>query len=265
MKISPGWAGLFGCPPGFGTRGVIVPRSGSPSNKWIEGVTVWTEEVFSRPFRKLDLLVEALTHTSYANEAQGRFPSNQRLEFLGDSVLSLSVSAHLFQQFPDMPEGDLTRLRAVLVSEPTLARVARAIGLGARLRLGRGEEASDGGERDSVLADAFEAVVGALYLDQGPDVAAQWVLDRLGPELLALDRDPVDHKTRLQETLQATTGQAARYQLLAEDGPDHRKVFTVAAFSGERELGRGSGRSKKEAEQEAARQALGTLEREGMK
>jgi ribonuclease-3 len=227
-------------------------------------IDLWAEEVFSRPFDNRDLLVEALTHTSYANEAQGRVRTNQRLEFLGDSVLSLSVSSRLFQQFPDRPEGDLTRLRAALVSEPALARAAGIIGLGTRLRLGRGEEASGGRERDSVLADAFEAVVGALYLDQGLDVAAQWVLDRLGPELLALDRDSVDHKTRLQEILQATTGQAARYQLLAEDGPDHRKVFTVAALSGERELGRGSGRSKKEAEQEAARQALGTLERGGL-
>lgn len=225
----------------------------------------WAQAVFAQPFSNRTLLVEALTHTSYANEAQGRVSSNQRLEFLGDSVLSLSVSAELFRKFPDMPEGDLTRLRAALVSEPTLAKVARTIGLGARLRLGRGEEASGGRDRDSALADALEAVVGALYLDQGLDVAGAWVLGRLDPEMATLDLDLVDHKTRLQEILQATTGQAARYQLLAEDGPDHRKVFTVAALGGERELGRGTGRSKKEAEQEAARQALVTLEREGLK
>ncbi len=218
-------------------------------------------EHLSHPFRRLPLLAAAFTHRSYANETPGIKESNQRLEFLGDAVLGLVVSQHCYEQFPDWPEGELSKVRAAVVCEPALARCARALGMGEVLLLGRGEAATGGRDRDSNLADTFEAVVGAIYLDGGLAAAQPFVLQALAPELAAV-RAGVragDYKTQLQEHLQRFSAESPTYRLVAEEGPDHAKTFTMAVHWGGRVLGRGTGHSKKEAEQEAARQALAAL------
>lgn len=210
--------------------------------------------------RDPDLYAEALRHPSWTNEA-GSGTSNQRLEFLGDAVLQLVVSAHIFSRYPERAEGELTRLRAAAVRERALAEAARELDLGAGLQLGRGEEVSGGRERASILADAFEAVVGALYLDQGLDAARQLAIRCLDPvlEAEAGRGEGKDPKTNLQELVQRTPGGGLSYELLESKGPDHDKRFRVAVnWKGQR-LGEGEGRSKKEAEQQAAAAALRSL------
>jgi ribonuclease-3 len=206
------------------------------------------------------LLCQALTHGSYAYEHPGAV-SNQRLEFLGDAVLSLVVSDYLYRTFPDKAEGELTRLRAAVVCESSLARVARELGIGQALFMGRGEAHSGGRERPSILADAFEAVLGALYLDQGLAVAAEFALKWLGPEIADVleGRQEWDYKTELQEFIQKRFPENVSYAILKEEGPDHAKRFTAGVFFQGKCLGRGEGRSKKEAEQQAAREALERL------
>lgn len=218
-------------------------------------------EHLSHPFRRRELLAVAFTHRSYANETPGVHESNQRLEFLGDAVLGLIISQHCYEQFPDWPEGDLSKLRAAVVCAPALARCARALGMGEVLLLGRGEAGTGGRDRDSNLADAFEAVVGALYLDGGLESARSFVLRALAPELAAVraGQRASDYKTQLQEHLQRFSAESPSYRLVSEEGPDHAKTFTMAVYWGGRTLGRGAGHSKKEAEQEAARQALAAL------
>lgn len=203
------------------------------------------------------LLREALTHSSYSFENPG-CRHNQRLEFLGDAVLEIVVSEHLFFVLPRSSEGELTKLRAVIVCEPSLAEAARRIGLGCYLRMGHGEELSGGRNRPSVLADAFEALLGAVYLDRGAECARGFILRVLDPTIgNALNgRAEFDFKTRLQELLQKDAYDPPRYVILKEEGPDHRKTFTAAVTYKGRVLGTGSGRSKKEAEQFAARRAL---------
>lgn len=221
----------------------------------------WVHQHLPHTFAHRELLEAALTHRSYANETPGVRESNQRLEFLGDSVLGLVVSEYLYQQNPDWPEGDLSKLRAAVVCEGALARRARALHLGDPLRLGRGEAGTGGRDRDSNLADAFEALVGAIYLDSGLEAARKFVLAQLTPELAAArtgDRI-ADYKTRLQEHLQRFSAESPVYQMAGEEGPDHAKTFAMTVIWGGRALGRGSGRSKKEAEQEAAREALVAL------
>jgi len=203
-------------------------------------------------------LLNALTHSSFANERrEGRVDDNERLEFLGDAVLQVSVSEYLYKRFRDLPEGDLTRIRAVVVCEASLAEKARELGLGEHMYLGRGEEASGGRTRRSLLADAFEAVVGAVYLDRGLTAAKDLVLRLLGPALEAAGTggQPSDYKTALQEKLQKDAG-GLSYQVIDERGPDHAKVFTVGVVLRGRVVARGKGTSKKEAEQVAARKAL---------
>ncbi len=220
------------------------------------------EKKLNYAFRDQALLSEALSHSSYANEHRAaHLRSNERLEFLGDSVLGFVTAEFLFAQHPDLPEGDLTRIRAALVCEQSLYEVARKLDLGRYLKLGRGEEAGGGRERTSILADATEAVFAAVYLDGGIG-AASTLIHRV---LLDAEREEVveerrrDYKTALQELVQRTPGSTITYQLVLETGPDHCRVFVMEVSVDGKAAGRGEGRSKKEAEQAAARAALETL------
>lgn len=208
------------------------------------------------------LLFLALTHGSYTYEnRRPEIEDNQRLEFLGDAVLELIVSTCLYNRFPGYTEGELTRLRAALVCEPSLVRVAKELDLGNCLLMGKGEERSGGRKRPSILADALEALLGAIYLDQGLEKAKEFIL----PYLEAILQDVLegrttrDYKTELQEILQRTAPEPVNYIIISEKGPDHEKVFTAAVVYRGREIGRGAGHSKKEAEQQAARLALESL------
>ena len=219
------------------------------------------EERLGYHFENRALLENALTHSSYANENKGRgLESNERLEFLGDSVLGMVTADYLFRAHPDMPEGDLTRTRAALVCEGSLVEVARALNLGAYLKLGKGEDAGGGRERPSIVADAVEAVLAAVYLDGGigsaRKIIRRFILDREAEKSASRD-----YKTALQELVQRESGQVLRYQLVGESGPDHAKTFTVQVDLNGRAVGRGEGRSKKEAEQMAARAAIKALQK----
>ena len=218
------------------------------------------EETLGYTFHDRSLLENALTHSSYANE--NRFKgcqSNERLEFLGDSVLGMVTADYLFRAHPDLPEGDLTRTRAALVCEESLVEVARAWGLGEYLRLGKGENAGGGRRRPSIQADAVEAVLAAVYLDGGSGSARKiiqkYILDRESEK--ARNRD---YKTALQELVQRESGQVLQYRLTGSSGPDHAKLFTVEVDLNGLTIGQGEGHSKKEAEQNAARAAIGHLE-----
>lgn len=218
------------------------------------------ESVLGHTFRDRSLLKEALTHASLGYELQRTQPDNQRLEFLGDAVLQLVLSEMLFHHFPKADEGMLTKIRAQLVSTKALAQVARQIKLGGFLFMGRGEEASGGRERDSTLADVLEAIAGAIFLDGGMD-AARLVARGLFRQLISdLGTSPVEQnpKGQLQEILQAISPQSPTYRIIQESGPDHAKSFLAMVSWDGKELGRGLGRSKKEAEVEAARSALDT-------
>jgi ribonuclease III len=209
----------------------------------------------------------ALTHKSYVNEHRDEGADNERLEFLGDAVVDLAVSHRLMERFPDADEGELSKLRALLVNEETLARVARHLGLGGLLRMGRGEEMTGGRDKSSVLADALEAVIGAVYLSGGlPE--ALLVVDRLFGDLLqgvAEGKSGEDWKTRLQELVQTRLRQSPRYRVVSEEGPDHSKTFEVEVTVGTELFARARGRSKKEAEQAAARETLTMLDSEAKK
>jgi ribonuclease-3 len=211
------------------------------------------EDVLGRRFVRPDLLREALTHKSYAFE-RGGGGHNERLEFLGDSVLAAIVAVRLYEQHPEEDEGLLSKRKAVLVSRPTLTRWARQIGLGAHLLLGAGEESTGGRERGSILANAVEALIGALYIDGGLPEARRFVLERIEGE--GAWEDPPDYKSRLQEIVQKKHKEPPEYTLLKTSGPEHEKTFEVKVQFGSRVLGRGLGRNKKEAEQAAAKDAL---------
>ncbi|HEY8448847.1 MAG TPA: ribonuclease III [Bacillota bacterium] len=215
-------------------------------------------ELIGRPPRDPALFELALTHPSFAHEARDDGAHNERLEFLGDAVLDLIVAEVLYRRHPDLPEGDLSRLRAAVVCAPTLARIARRLGLGEHLRLGQGEEASGGRNRTSVLANALEAFLGALYLSEGLEAARAFVDRHFAGELedAAAGRLVEDFKTRLQEITQERFGTEPEYRVVREEGPDHAKTFHVQVRLRDEVLGAGSGRNKKEAEQEAARDAL---------
>ena len=209
-------------------------------------------------FQDRSLLENALTHSSYANENHSRLGSNERLEFLGDSILGMVTADFLYKKHPDLPEGALTRIRAALVCEESLVEVADWLDLGAYLKLGRGEEAGGGRERSSIRADAVEAILAAVYLDGGlmeaRKIIQRFILDRESEK--GTNRD---YKTALQELVQRTSGQVLAYHLTGESGPDHAKVFAVEVTLNGRPLGQGSGRSKKEAEQMAAKAAIEKL------
>ena len=220
------------------------------------------EKKLNYMFRNPALLEEALSHSSYANEHRAaKLHSNERLEFLGDSVLGFVTAEFLFTQHPDLPEGDLTRIRAALVCEQSLYEVARKLELGRYLKLGRGEDAGGGRERMSILADATEAVFAAVYLDGGIGSASE-LIHRV---LLDVEREEVveerrkDYKTALQEFVQRTPGRTIAYKLVAENGPDHCRVFVMEVSVDGEPSGCGEGRSKKEAEQAAAKSALKLL------
>ncbi len=204
------------------------------------------------------LLGWSLTHRSFTSE-QGHGEHNERLEFLGDAVLQLVVTDFMFSHYPDLPEGQMAKVRAACVSRQALARVARAVELGPALTLGRGEERTGGGEKDSILADAMEAVLAAVYLDGGLDAARQVIVDLWGPVIRERAASPGarDFKTRLQEIL-ATQGRRPVYTW-EEEGPDHEKAFQATVSVGGVLLGTGEGPSKKAAEQAAAEQAIGNL------
>ncbi|NPV73274.1 MAG: ribonuclease III [Pelotomaculum sp.] len=210
-------------------------------------------------WRDEGLLTRALTHSSFTYEnRQNGLENNQRLEFLGDAVLELAVSDYLYRSKPEMDEGDLTKLRASVVCEPSLARVARELELGTCLYMGKGEERSGGRDRPSILADAFEALLGAVYLDQGLEKAAGLAIKYLAPLIgdVLEGRLERDYKTELQELVQQRGGEQVRYVILKEEGPDHHKSFTAGVLYRGVLVGQGTGRSKKEAEQQAAKKAL---------
>ena len=218
------------------------------------------EEKLGYTFRDQSLLENALTHSSCANESKGRLQSNERLEFLGDSILGMVVAEHLYRNHPDLPEGDLTRTRAALVCEESLVVVAEELGLGEYLHLGRGEEAGGGRQRPSIRADAVEAVLAAVYLDGGigsaRKIIRRFILDR--EEEKGASRD---YKTALQEMVQRESGQVLTYRLTGAEGPDHAKVFSMEVDLNGATVGQGKGHSKKEAEQNAARAAIEALNR----
>lgn len=203
------------------------------------------------------LLAQALTHRSYAAEIDG-LTSNERLEFLGDTVLDLIIAEVLYHSYPEWPEGELTKAKAVAVGEPSLERVARAWNLGAFVRISRGEEASGGRDRRALLADAVEAVIGAYYLDQGLEACRTLVLREMTAMLdtIARHEHEIDFKTQLQEVLQARYQAAPTYTVLEESGPPHDRTFRIAVLFQEATLGVGEGKSKKSAEQQAAARAL---------
>ena len=218
------------------------------------------EEKLGYRFRDRGLLENALTHSSYANENRGRCcESNERLEFLGDSVLGLVVADALYKRRANLPEGRMTRLRAQLVCEENLHAVAAQLELGRYIRLGKGEEHSGGRTRVSILADAVEAVIAAMYLDGGMDVARGFINRFILSEMDRALNSTGDSKTELQELVQRKSGSVLSYELLGESGPDHDKTFTCQVSLNGEPVGSGSGRTKKEAEQAAARAALKAL------
>lgn len=216
------------------------------------------EEKLGYTFQSPELLENALTHSSCANESRGKLQSNERLEFLGDSILGMVVADHLYRNHPDLPEGELTRTRSALVCEESLVEVAQALGLGEYLKLGKGEEAGGGRERPSIIADAVEAVLAAVYLDGGIGSARKliqkFILDREAEKSASRD-----YKTALQELVQRESGQVLGYQLIGAEGPDHAKIFSVEVDLNGIPIGQGRGRSKKEAEQNAAKAAIEKL------
>ena len=206
-------------------------------------------------FKNPALLARALTHSSYANERHVDTGDNERLEFLGDSVLGFITAEYLFANHRDFPEGELTKLRAYAVCEKSLFSYAEEIGLGNYLKLGKGEERTGGRTRPSVLSDAFEAVIAAIYLDGGMDEAKKFVLRFVVPYVEAKPTFK-DYKTMLQEVVQKNQGETLEYVIVSETGPDHDKCFTVEVHLNSNIIGRGVGGSKKKAEQNAAKESL---------
>lgn len=216
------------------------------------------EEQLGFSFTNRELAKQAFTHRSYLNEAKRPLPSNERLEFLGDSVLSFIVSDHLFRTFPNYPEGHLTNLRSTLVKTTMLATISQEINLGEFLFLSRGEEEGGGRKNISLLADTFEALLGATYIDQGFEAASTLIHRFLIPKLAKIleEKSYKDPKSKFQEYIQEDVKSSPLYTVLSETGPDHAKEFTVGVFVSGTLWGQGKGKSKQEAEQSAAAQAL---------
>ena len=209
-------------------------------------------------FTNQKLLHLAFIHRSYLNETKGVAESNERLEFLGDSILSFIVSEHLYNTYPDFDEGILTNLRSLVVNTKSLAKKAKILNFGKHLKLSRGEEDSGGRDNESILANTFEAVIGALFLDQGIETVRTFLYATLIPEIEAYVQKRVfkDPKSLLQEYVQARKQNSPVYKVLHEEGPAHAKLFTIGVFVGESQMGEGKGKSKQEAEEKAAEQAL---------
>ncbi len=218
------------------------------------------ENAIGYRFKNIQLLQNALTHSSYANERwHNSLLSNERLEFLGDSVLGMLVAEYLYRTFPDRPEGELTRMRADMVCEQTLAGAANKIGIGEHLLLGHGEEQGGGRSRNSILADAMESVIAACFLDGGIQAALKVVQQFILVEVPVTRLHNVDYKTKLQELVQQKKNQVLSYALVGESGPDHDKHFEVEVSLNGKVVGSGSGSSKKRAEQSAAASAMENL------
>jgi len=211
-------------------------------------------------FKNRELLKTALTHKSY-NEKGKKLINNERLEFLGDSILGFTAAEYLYEHYKNLPEGELTKIRSLVVCEKALFKIAMSIGLGEYLFIGRGEEQSNGRRRPSILSDATEALFAAIYLDGGIEEAKRVILSYLEEEVEEVIKggDFRDFKTLLQEITQKDEGKAPEYTLIGEEGPDHNKVFTVRVSLEGKELAKGSGRTKKEAEKQAAKKAVAIL------
>ncbi len=215
------------------------------------------EEKIEYHFKNQGYLKTALTHSSYANETKAAGGSNERLEFLGDSILGVVVADYLFKNFPDLPEGDLTKKRAALVCEKACCGFSKQLDIGKHLLLSHGEQNSGGRTRSSILADAFESVIAAIYMDGGMEEARKFILRFVLPLLqTAKPKAFKDYKTALQEIIQQNPEERLEYVLIGESGPDHDKHFTVEVHLNSNVIGKGGGRSKKEAEQQAAREAM---------
>ena len=209
-------------------------------------------ELIGYTHKNTNLLKTALTHTSYANESKHHIDHNERLEFLGDSVLSIAVSEYLYHEFSNLPEGELTRIRASLVCEKSLFNFAKKIHLGDYLLLGKGEEKSGGNERPAIVADAFEALIASIFLDGGIEEAKKFIL----PFIKEVHLSDIDYKTKLQEVVQQNKEERLSYEIIGEQGPDHDKLFTIQVLLNSNVIGTGMGKSKKQAEQHAAKEAL---------
>jgi ribonuclease-3 len=218
------------------------------------------EENLGYKFKNIELLKTAVTHSSYANENKMKITeNNERLEFLGDAILNLIVSHYLYKKYQDYPEGELTKIRATVVCESSLAFAARKINLGKYLLIGKGEETTGGRERDSILADASEALTGAIYIDSDFDTASKLLLKNFEEDIVyAVAKGDlfIDYKTELQEKFQRKKKSKIEYRVLKEVGPDHNKIFYMDVVVNDKTIGKGSGRNKKEAEQMAAKEAL---------
>lgn len=216
------------------------------------------QNVLKITFHNENLFIQALTHRSYLNEDKNFKQSNERLEFLGDSVLSLLTSNEIFRRFPELPEGKLTYLRSTLVRTETLAKVARELKFGDLLFLSRGEEKEGGRNNPTLLANTFEAVLGAIYLDQGIDCAQKFLEEHLFGHIgsLTSGKERYDYKSLLQEVIQEKKRVTPIYKVVKEEGPDHSKIFTVDVLAENKTLATGQGRSKQDAEQAAAKLAL---------
>lgn len=218
------------------------------------------EENLGYKFKNIELLKIAVTHSSYANENKMKITeNNERLEFLGDAILNLIVSHYLYKKYQDYPEGELTKIRATVVCESSLAFAARKINLGKYLLIGKGEETTGGRERDSILADASEALTGAIYIDSDFDTASKLLLKNFEEDIVyAVAKGDlfIDYKTELQEKFQRKKKSKIEYRVLKEVGPDHNKIFYMDVAVNDKTIGKGSGRNKKEAEQMAAKEAL---------
>lgn len=213
------------------------------------------EQIIGYTFHDESLLQTALTHSSFANEMGGKMPFNERLEFLGDSVLGMITAEYLYKTHPEMPEGQLTKLRASLVCEKSLHKFAQSIKLGEFMNLGKGEVNTGGRQRPSILADAFESLIAAIYLDAGFEEAKKFVLGFISQAAIE-EPDISDYKSALQEIVQKNHGEILEYFMVGESGPDHNKTFLVEVRLNSNVIGSGEGHSKKQAEQMAAKQAL---------
>ncbi len=212
-------------------------------------------------FKNKKLFDQAFTHRSYLNEAKGEIKSNERLEFLGDSILSFVVSSYLFEHYPSFDEGTLTNLRSILVNTKSLAESASKLDFGKFLKLSRGEEESKGRENQSLLADCFEAFVGALFIDQGQDAVYKFLSKTILEKAeISLKRETLkDPKSLLQEHIQSQKQNSPTYRVIKEEGPAHEKIFTIGVYVGEKLLGTGTGKSKQQAQEQAASEALEKL------
>ncbi|MDN4494212.1 ribonuclease III [Ureibacillus sp. BA0131] len=218
-------------------------------------------------FRNKSLLYQAFTHSSYVNEHRRKlFTDNERLEFLGDAVLELSVSKYLFERYPHMSEGELTKLRASIVCEPSLVIFANELNFGKYVLLGKGEELTGGRERPALLADVFESFIGALYLDQGLDSVVEFLERIVFPKVeVGAFSHVMDFKSQLQEMVQQSNNGTLNYEIVDEKGPAHNRTFVSRVLLNDKELGIGRGKSKKEAEQQAAQNAMVTLNQSSIK